>query len=165
MVRYRPPKPCDEGSNPSVLAKKGKKMKKYFDDVKLGDEVYSIIYGNGKVSFVLEKNQRTPGFFCFQVQFKSDKVYYNEEGIPEWCDELCSQTLYYKNDLNKPELDYETIEKALLSKKKIVALHSKGKLEMRVPSGAWVNVKNCPPKVFVKALNDKEFYLFRKEQI
>lgn len=135
----------------------------YFEGVELEDEVYSIVYGTGKVNFVLAEKLRTNGFFAFQVQFNMDKVYYTEDGIPEWCSNGgCVQTIFYKNDLEKPEMDYETIEKALLSKKKILDLQSKGKLEMRVPSGAWINVNECPAKVVVKALKDGEYYLFRK---
>lgn len=136
----------------------------YFRDVKLDDEIYSIVYGSGKVNFVLDKEQRIDGFFVFQVQYKRDKIYYTEKGIPQWCSNGdCNQTIYYKHDLEKPEQDFETIEKALLSEKKIVKLQSIGKLEMRVPSGAWINVRKVPAKLFVQALNDSEFYLFRKE--
>jgi len=137
----------------------------YFDKVELKDEVYSLVYGNGTVNYVLDKKLRTEGFYTFQVQFTDNKVFYTTEGVPEWCSSTgCHQTVYYKSDLDKPESDFENIRKDLLSKKKIVKLKKQGKLEMRCPSGAWRNVEECPPVVVLAAIKYEEFYLFRKVQ-
>ena len=137
----------------------------YFDDVELNDEVYSLIYGKGRVKYVLDVKLRTTGFYIFQVEFKSADIFYTEDGIPEWCskDGNC-QTVYYKGDPEMPELDFQTIDKDLLSRKKILKLKEQGKLEMRVPSGAWMNVNEIPPKVYIYALKHDELYLFRKAQ-
>lgn len=137
----------------------------YFENVKRGDEVYSVVYGEGKVKFVLNKKLRSEGFYMFMVEFNSDSVYYTEDGIPEWCSDMGNCiTIYYKDDLNKPELDFKTHDEDILSKKKIAKLKEQGKLEMRVPTGAWRNVDSCPTKVFLEALRDGRFHLFRKEQ-
>lgn len=135
----------------------------YFDDVELGTEIYSLIYGNGEVIFVLDKKNRTKGFFMFQVQFANEKVHYNEEGIPDWCTlGDCCRTAYYKDDVFRPESDYATIDKDLLTLKKAIKLKEQGKLEMRTPSGAWRNVDQCPVKEYLKAIKNEELYLFRK---
>lgn len=137
----------------------------YFDDVEKNDEVYSIVYGHGKVKYVLDKKSRTPGFYIFQVQFENDSVFYTEAGIPEWCSTKgCNQTVFYKGDMDMLDLDYQTIKKDLLSKKKIAKLKEAGELEMRAPSGAWINANYVPPKVYLAALKYEELYLFRKEQ-
>lgn len=135
----------------------------YFDEVKLEDEVYSLIYGNGTVKFVLPKAHRTKGFFMFQVHFAKAKVHYNEDGVPEWCNGIvCEQTAYYKDDVFRPESDYATIDKELLSLKKAIKLKDQGLLEMRTPSGAWRNVDLCPAKEYLRAIKHEELYLFRK---
>lgn len=136
----------------------------YFDDVKTKQEVFSMIYGNGKVCYVLDKKSRTDGFFTFQVQYETEKVYYTTDGVPDWCSfEGNCQTVYYKDDLDKPEMSYEQRQDDVLSEKKIMKLKDQDRLEIRTPSGAWINANVCPPKLVFEALRNENYYLFRKK--
>ena len=135
----------------------------YFDNVKLKDDVYSIVYGKGKVNFVLEEKYRLEGCYTFEVKYANDKIFYTESGQPDWCtNEAGCQTVYYQDDMDKPELEYDSINE-FLSHKKISKLKLKGKLEMRCPNGAWINVIDCPIKLFLKAMKYGDLHLFRKE--
>lgn len=134
----------------------------YFKDIKLEDKIYSLVYGEGTVNFVLDEKVRTEGFYIFQVEYNNGKVYYTEDGVPEWCNEFCTQTVFYKDDLDIPESDFTRVDTEMLSMKKIVKFKEQDKLEMRAPSGAWRNVNQCPPKEFLDAIKNEKFYLFRK---
>lgn len=135
----------------------------YFNKVKLNDEIYSLVYGNGVVCYVLEKEFRLSGSYMMQVQYEKEKVYYTEDGIPNWCKVKGDcQTAYYKKDNDRPEMDFATSKRDILTPKKIAKLKERGELEMRVPSGAWMNVDVIPVAVFLQALKAKSFYIFRK---
>lgn len=137
----------------------------YFEDVALNDNVYGLVYGPGEVIFVQDSKLRVEGFYTFQVKFKDTSVYYTAAGVPDWCssDGDC-QTVYYLGDINQPEPDFEASYDSVLSKKQIIKLQAKDKLEMRCPNGAWRNIKMCPPKVFMKALKNQDYRLFRKKK-
>ena len=40
-----------------------------FTDIKLHDEIYSIVFGLGKVIFVLAKSLRLDGYYVFEVEY------------------------------------------------------------------------------------------------
>lgn len=137
----------------------------YFEDVRKDDEVYGLLYGKGEVCFVLDKKFRLEGSYMFEVQYKTKKVFYNEDGVPDWCSGNGDcQTVFFADDLEKPEQDFDARYGDLLSKKKIIKLQEKGSLEMRTPNGSWRNVERCPQDLFMKAIKYEDFHLFRKEQ-
>lgn len=137
----------------------------YFSKVKLKQEVFSLIYGNGVVVFTLPKEHRLDGFYVFAVKYdKKQKVYYTVDGFPDWssADGIC-QTVFYKDDLDFSDMDIQAPNK-ILSEKKILKYKEKGTLEIQCPSGIWRNVDESPESLMRKAFKKSKFYLFRKQK-
>ncbi|MCO4845416.1 MAG: hypothetical protein KC427_05285, partial [Sulfurovum sp.] len=92
-----------------------------FENIKLNDEIYSIVFGSGKVIFVLTKPLRLDGYYIFEVQYENgQRVHYTEDGRPNWCQDMnnCTKTIYYKNEIDFDELDTKP-RKKILTKNKI----------------------------------------------
>jgi hypothetical protein len=92
-----------------------------YEDVKLDDEMYSVVFGLGKVIFVLAKSLRLDGYYVFEVEYENgQRVYYTEDGRPSWCRDMnkCTKTVYYKSEVNFNEVDTSS-ESAPMTKFKI----------------------------------------------
>ncbi|HEY9203795.1 MAG TPA: hypothetical protein VIM82_05630 [Sulfurimonas sp.] len=138
----------------------------YFSDVKVNEEVYSLVYGKGKVIFTLPKKQRLDGFYAFAVEYpnKNKKVYYTVDGYPDWSSsDGCCQTVFYIQDVDLNDIDIQPPLK-ILSEKQILKSKNDGDLEMKCPSGIWRNINECPQKLVKKALLKSKYYLFRKKK-
>lgn len=129
----------------------------YFKKVKIGDKLYGIVFGAGKVTQVFENSH-----YKMMVTFKNGyEVPYTEDGIPGWGN-FKKQTIFYKKDIDLTDIDFLPVTK-VLSMKKIIKLREKKKLEIRLPSGAWTKISKCP-KEYIEAMLEKEnFHLFRKK--
>jgi len=129
----------------------------YFDDVKVGDELYGMVFGAGKVSQVFEDSH-----YKIMVSFKNGyEVPYTEDGIPGWGN-FKKQTLYYKSDIDLTDVDFSSVTK-VLSPKKIIKLREKKKLEIRLPSGVWTDCKKCVKEYIEEMLEKENYHLFRKK--
>jgi hypothetical protein len=131
--------------------------KAYFRKVKKQDKVIGLIYGNGIVKNVLNKDD----YYYFEVEYENNQcVFYTIDGIPNWGN-FTEQTVYYENDIKLFDFDFSPLDE-VLSKKKIIKLRDKNKLEVRLPSGFWDNY-------FVKKeyseelLEQGKLHLFRKK--
>ena len=135
-----------------------------FTNIKLKDEIYSVVFGLGKVVFVLTKSLRLDGYFIFEVEYDNgQKVHYTEDGKPNWCQDInnCSKTICYKNEVNFDDLDTKA-KKKVLKKNKIKKLRSEDKLEMMSPAGGWIDVSLMPDIMVDNAIRNQEYHLFRK---
>jgi len=129
----------------------------YFDDVKVGDELYGVVFGAGQVSQVFEDSH-----YKMMVAFKNGyEVPYTEDGIPGWGN-FKKQTLYYKSDIDLTDVDFSSVTK-VLSPKKIIKLREKKKLEIRLPSGVWTDCKKCVKEYIEEMLEKENYHLFRKK--
>jgi len=129
----------------------------YFDDVKVGDELYGMVFGAGQVSQVFEDSH-----YKMMVAFKNGyEVPYTEDGIPGWGN-FKKQTLYYKSDIDLTDVDFSSVTK-VLSPKKIIKLREKKKLEVRLPSGVWTDCKKCVKEYIEEMLEKENYHLFRKK--
>lgn len=134
-----------------------------FTDIKLGDEMYSVVFGLGKVIFVLDKPFRVDGYYVFEVEYKNGKkVHYTEDGKPGWCKDInnCSKTVHYKHEINFDNLDVSSQQEPL-KKHKIIELRDLDMLEMLSPAGAWVDANLMPDLMVDEAIKRKEYALFR----
>jgi hypothetical protein len=96
----------------------------YFKKVKVGDKLYGIVFGAGKVSQVFENSH-----YKMMVTFKNGyEVPYTEDGIPGWGN-FKKQTIFYKKDIDLTDIDFLPVTK-VLSAEKIIKLREKKKLEM-----------------------------------
>lgn len=128
----------------------------YFENVKVGDVVYGLVFGPGVVNEVFED-----GFYKIIVSFKNGyDIPYTIDGIPKWGN-FDSQTVFYKNDIDLTEVDFSPVKK-VLSPKKIIKLRDKNRLEVRLPSGIWCNLNKCATDYVEKLLTKEKFHLFRK---
>ena len=135
-----------------------------FSEVKLNDEIYSLVFGLGKVRFVLAKALRLDGYYVFEVEYNNgQRVHYTEDGKPNWCQDLtsCTSTIYYKDDIDFDEIDTKA-KKKILPKNKILKFRSQGTLEMMSPAGAWVDAYLMPDMMVNSAISNGDFHLFRK---
>ena len=135
-----------------------------FTDIKLNDEMYSIVFGLGKVVFVLTKSLRLDGYFVFEVEYDNgQKVYYTEDGKPNWCRDInnCTKTIFYKHEVNFDALDTKPKRK-ILTKNKINELRYNDTLEMMSPAGGWIDANLMPDIMVDNAINNEEYHLFRK---
>jgi hypothetical protein len=135
-----------------------------FTDVKLNDEIYSIVFGLGKVIFVLTKSLRLDGYYVFEVEYKNgQRVHYTEDGRPSWCKDKnnCTKTICYKHEVNFDELDTKPKRK-ILTKNKIDKLRYKDALEMMSPAGGWIDANLMPDIMVDNAINNEQYHLFRK---
>ncbi len=136
---------------------------KYFKNVKLQDKVYSLVFGQGRVKFVLPKKQRVDGFHIMEVEYMDGRrVHYSENGVPNWCPMNGScQTLFYMSEMDISKLDFAPVTE-LLNKKQIKKYKEKDRLEMRCPSGLWRNITVCPERLVQQAFQKIELHMFRK---
>ena len=137
----------------------------YFSKVKMGQEVFSLIYGKGTVIFVLPKEHRLDGFYVFAAEYaKNNKVYYTIDGLPNWSNnDTACQTVFYPEDINFKDMNIQAPNK-IPSEKQILKYQEKGILEIQCPSGIWRNVDEVPKTLMKKAFKKSKFYLFRKQQ-
>ena len=137
----------------------------YFNKVKVGQEVFSLVYGMGVVVFALPKEHRLDGFFIFAAEYsKGQRVHYTIDGFPNWSNaDGCCQTVFYKEDVNLSDIDIQPANK-ILSEKQILKHKDKDTLELRCPSGIWRNASECPEHLVKKALKKDKYYLFRKQK-
>jgi len=130
----------------------------YFDNVKVKDKLYGLVFGKGKVSQVFENSH-----YKMMVKFKNGhEVPYTEDGIPGWGN-FKKQTIFYKNDIDLTDVDFTPVTK-VLSPKKIIKLREKKKLEVRLPSGVWTNCTKCVNGYIEDMLEAENYHLFRKSQ-
>lgn len=129
----------------------------YFKKPKKGQKVYGLIFGKGKIKEVYPDSHYT-----LLVEFDNGyEVPYTEEGIPGW-GRFKRQTLFYCNDVDFTKLDFAPNEK-VLTPKKIIKLHEKGDLQVRMPSGVWKSVKKADPNYVEMLLESEQFHHFRKK--
>ena len=129
----------------------------YFKKAKVGDKVYGLIFGKGKISERYEDSH-----YEIMVTFSNGyEVPYTIEGIPGWGN-FKKQTCFYREDIDLVRVDFSPVEK-ILSNKKIIKLREKGVLEVRLPSGAWENVKKCPEHYIENICESEKYHLFRKK--
>lgn len=130
----------------------------YFDDVKVKDKVYGLVFGPGKVTTVFEDS-----YYKMMVKFKNGyEVPYNEDGIPGWGN-FKKQTCYYKHDVDLTDVDFSPVTK-VLSPKKIIKLREKKRLEVRLPSGIWTECSQCVVGYIEDMLEAENYHLFRKKK-
>jgi hypothetical protein len=128
----------------------------YFENVKINDEVYGLIFGKGVVTSVWD------GYYKFEVTYPNDYVVpYTDEGIPGWNILLDFQTVFYECDIDVMDFDFSPVDN-ILSPKEIIKLRNKKKLQVRCPSGLWITIDKCPDFLVQGYLENKQFHLFRK---
>jgi len=128
----------------------------YFYEVKKGDEVFGLVFGKGVVQNVWD------GYYKFEVSYDNGYVVpYTDDGIPSWNIKFDFQTVFYDYDIKYEDYDFTPVDK-ILTPKQIVKARYKNKLEVKCPSGFWINVNKCPDFVVQEYLENNKFYLFRK---
>ena len=135
-----------------------------FTDIKLNDEIYSLVFGLGKVIFVLTKSLRLEGYFIFEVEYDNgQRVHYTADGKPNWCQDInnCTKTICYKHEIDFDDLDTK-LKKKVLKKNKIKKLRSEDALEMMSPAGGWIDANLMPDIMVDNAIGNEEYHLFRK---
>ena len=130
----------------------------YFKKAKKGDKVYGLVFGKGKIVEVFGES-----FYPLLVEFKNGyEVPYTEEGVPSW-GTFKKQTLFYRDDIDLSREDFSPADR-ILSPRKIIKLREKGKLEVRVPSGAWKSTKKADAEYVERLLEEEKYHLFRKKK-
>ncbi len=130
----------------------------YFKDVKQNDEVFGLIFGKGIVYSVCPDC-----FYTFEVQYENHQIVpYTVEGIPAWNITLDFQTVFYADHINYSDYDFSPID-TILTPKQIIKARNNNKLEVRCPSGFWVDVNKCPKEIVDQNLENAKFHLFRKK--
>ncbi len=130
----------------------------YFDNAKVGDSVYGLVFGAGEIAQIFEDS-----YYKLMVSFKNGyEVPYTDDGIPGWGN-FKKQTLFFKKDVDLTDIDFAPVSK-VLSAKKIIKLREKNKLQVRLPSGIWKNAKKAEPSYVEELLEKEKFHLFRKKQ-
>lgn len=133
----------------------------YFQNAKVGDKVFGLIFGKGQISEVYEEGH----FFRLKVEFEEgDEVFFTIEGIPN-VSNIDYQTLFFANDPKISALaEYERLE-SILSDKKILKLYRKDRLEYRTKSGIWLDSKKVPKEMMWDSLMSGALHHFRKKKI
>ena len=130
--------------------------KPYFKKAKVGDKVYGLVFGKGKITQVFDD-----GFYKLIIEFKNGyEIPYTDEGVPGW-GKFTEQTVFYRNDVDLSSYDFSAVEK-VLSPKKIIKLREKKELEVRLPSGVWTNCTKCAKAYMEEMLEKENFHLFRR---
>jgi len=135
-----------------------------FADIKLDDEIYSVVFGLGVVIFVLDKSLRLDGYFAFEVEYENGRrVHYTEDGRPGWCKDInkCAKTICYRSEVDLDTLDKST-DAEPLKRHVIDKLRENFMLEMKSPAGGWVDSNLMPDSMVDEALENAEYHLFRK---
>ncbi|PLY16482.1 hypothetical protein CVO_06485 [Sulfurimonas sp. CVO] len=129
----------------------------YFDNAKVNDEVYGLIFGPGKIIQLFDNSH-----YRVMIEFKNGyEVPYTEDGIPGWGN-FDKQTLFFKDDIDLTDVDFSPVSK-VLSIKKIIKLKEKNKLQVRLPSGVWKNVKKAESQYVERLLEKEKYHMFRKK--
>ncbi|MEA3330859.1 MAG: hypothetical protein U9Q29_04115 [Campylobacterota bacterium] len=129
----------------------------YFKNAKVGDKVYGLIFGKGKISECYDDSH-----YVIMVDFANGyEVPYTVDGIPSWGN-FSKQTCFYRDDVNLTKVDFSPVEK-ILNNKKIIKLREQNMLEVRMPSGIWKNVDKCPESYIEKICENEKYHLFRKK--
>jgi len=137
-----------------------------FTDIKLGDEMYSVVFGVGKVVFVLAKSLRLDGYYVFEVEYENgQRSHYTEDGKPGWCRDInkCTKTIHYKHEVDLSVIDTKE-KKKILERHKIDKFRKNDKLEMKSPAGGWIDANLMPDIMVDNAINNEEYHLFRKKR-
>lgn len=130
----------------------------YFDNVKVKDKLYGLVFGAGKVTQVFEDSH-----YKMMVKFKNGyEVPYTEDGIPGWGN-FKKQTIFYRDDIDLTDVDFTPVTK-ILSPKKIIKLREKKMLEVRLPSGIWSDCSKCVREYVEDMLENENYHLFRKKK-
>lgn len=130
----------------------------YFSDAKVGDKVYGLIFGKGKIVDIFPDS-----YYSIMVEFKNGhEVPYTDDGIPGWGN-FKKQTLFFRDDVDLCNEDFSPVDKPM-SHKKIIKLREKKKLEVRCPSGVWTNAKKVDDEYIEKILKKEKYHLFRKKK-
>jgi len=130
----------------------------YFDNVKVNDELFGMVFGGGKVTRVFEES-----YYKIMVTFKNGyEIPYTEDGIPKW-GKFKEQTIFYKKDIDLTDIDFAPVTK-VLSPKKIIKLREKKRLEVKLPSGIWSDYGKCVKKYVQEMLEKENYHLFRKKE-
>jgi len=138
-----------------------------FADVELNDEIYSMIFGMGKVIFVLAKPLRLDGYYVFEVKYENgQRVHYTEDGRPSWCRDMkkCNRTICFKDEVDMCALDTNTHDIERLTLNRITQLKEHDELDMLSPAGGWVDANLMPDIMVDNAINNEEFHLFREKK-
>ncbi len=129
----------------------------YFDNVKVKDKVYGMVFGAGRVTQVFDDSH-----YKMLVTFKNGyEVPYTDDGVPGW-GTFKKQTLFYKDDIDLTSVDFTPVTK-VLSPKKIIKLREKKKLQVRLPSGIWTDAKKKVAHYVEEMLENENYHLFRKK--
>lgn len=130
----------------------------YFSDAKIGDKVYGLIFGKGKIVDIFPDS-----YYSIMVEFKNGyEVPYTDDGIPGWGN-FKKQTLFFREDVDLCNEDFSPVDKPM-AYKKIIKLREKKKLEVRCPSGIWTNAKKVDDEYIEKILKKDKYHLFRKKK-
>lgn len=130
----------------------------YFDNVQVGDKLYGLVFGKGKVIEVFEDSH-----YKMMVAFKNGfEVPYTDDGIPGWGN-FKKQTIFYKADIDLTDVDFTPVKK-ILTPKRIIKLREKKKLQVRLPSGIWTDCSKCVKSYVEEMLEKEKFHLFRKQK-
>jgi len=130
----------------------------YFKNVKEGDLVFGLIFGKGIVSSVF-----SDAFYSLIVEFENDsEVAYTSDGVPNW-GAFSEQTLFFREDICLEDIDFTPVD-SVLSKKKIIKLREKEKLEVRLYSGLWEDVSLVEDYYIQNILENNNYHLFRKKK-
>ncbi|EFK97315.1 conserved hypothetical protein [sediment metagenome] len=130
----------------------------YFSDAKVGDKVYGLIFGKGKIVDIFPDS-----YYSIMVEFKNGhEVPYTDDGIPGWGN-FKKQTLFFRDDVDLCNEDFSPVDKPM-SHKKIIKLREKKKLEVRCPSGVWTSAKKVDDEYLEKILKKEKYHLLRKKK-
>lgn len=130
----------------------------YFSKAKKGEKVYGLNFGKGKIVDVFPDS-----YYTIMIEFQNGyEVPYTDDGIPSWGN-YKSQTMYYRDDIDLCNEDFSPVEK-ILAPKKIIKLREKNKLEIRLPSGIWRNIKKADETYIEQVLSNEQYHLFRKKK-
>ena len=130
----------------------------YFKNVKVGDEVFGLVFGHGQVV-----NNWIAGHYSFVVAFDNGyEVPYTEDGIPGW-GTFDYQTLFFKKDIDVMSMDFSSNLKNP-TPEKIIKWRSKDKLEVKCPSGIWKDASKCSYDYVEDMLQRGFFNKFRKKE-
>jgi hypothetical protein len=133
----------------------------YFDDVQIGESVFGLVFGVGKVVDILEDH-----FYKFLVEFHNGyTIWYDRNGIPQWGN-FQEQTVFYKDYiLDSDILEEYDFKPAIedLTPEDIIRYREKDKLEVKCPSGLWTDYKKCPIEYLVHLYETQSFNKFRKK--
>ncbi len=137
-----------------------KNKKPYFKNVKKGDSIFGLVFGQGEVSSVWESDSH----YTFEVSFENGyTVPYTDEGIPAWNISFDFQTIFYVEDIALSDYNFEPI-RGVLEPKEIIRLRLNGELEVRCPSGFWRLSFECPDYIVQEYYENNELHLFRKRE-